>query len=354
MQLSHRVLAVDDNPTNLVIIEEALQGRFSVRTAEDGAEALRLAPAFRPDVVLLDVMMPAPDGYEVCSRMKNDRAMGPTHVIMVSAKTDLDSRLRAYQAGADDYVLKPFSEEELYAKVCVNVRNKTIYGVIRSQLEALCGAAGEALELVSHLRDAETAGHLVRMRDYSQILAGELRSTAWGRAIDDQFLEDLYRASPLHDVGKVAIPDAILRKPDRLTDEEFEQMKLHTVCGERIIRKLAQQQPSVSMFQMAVEVARWHHENFDGTGYPDALAGDAIPMAARIVRVADVFDAITSARPYKRKQSPEEARDLIVAAKRSAFDPAVVDAMLHVFDELAEMALVADEMDGAPAESLRF
>jgi putative two-component system response regulator len=344
VRLNHRVLAVDDNPTNLRIIEEALQGRFSLRMAENGAEALRLAPGFRPDVVLLDVMMPGPDGYEVCSRMKNDRMLAAMQVIMVSAKTDLDSRLRAYQAGADDYILKPFSEEELYAKVCVNVRNKTIYGVIRGQLEALCGAAGEALELVSHLRDAETAGHLVRMRDYSQILAGELRTTSWGQRIDDQFLEDLFKASPLHDVGKVAIPDTILHKPGRLTDDEFELMKQHTVSGERILRTLLQRQPDVSMFQMAVEITRSHHENYDGSGYPDGLVGEAIPLSARIVRVADVFDAITSVRAYKPRQSPQEARDLIVASTRSAFDPAVVDAMHRVFDEFLEVALTSEDV----------
>lgn len=344
MQLNHRVLAVDDNPMNLAIVEEALQGRFSLRTAENGDEAMRIAHEFRPDIVLLDVMMPGPSGYEVCGRMKNDRNLGPTQIIMVSAVTDLESRLRAYQAGADDYILKPFDEEELYAKVCINARNRTIYGVIRGQLEALCGAAGEALELVSHLRDAETAGHLVRMRDYSQILAVELQSTNWGRQIDDQFLDDLFRASPLHDVGKVAIPDNILHKPDVLTADEFDQMKLHTIHGERILRTLAQRQPDVSMFQMAVEVARSHHENYDGTGYPDGLVGDAIPLAARIVRVADVFDAITSERVYKPKQSPEEARDLIVASTRAAFDPAVVDAMLRVFYEMAEMVRASEEL----------
>jgi putative two-component system response regulator len=292
-------------------------------------------------------MMPGPDGFEVCSRLKNDRNLGSTQVIMVSAKTDLDSRLRAYQAGADDYIIKPFNDEELCAKVSVNVRNRTIYGVIRGQMEMLCGAAGEALELVSHLRDAETAGHLTRMREYSQILAGELRLTAWAQEIDDQFLDDLYRASPLHDIGKVAVPDFILHKPGRLTDEEFEQIKDHTTSGERILQKIAQRQPDITMFRMAVQIARSHHENVDGTGYPDGLVGGAIPIPARIVRVADVFDAITSARPYKQRQTPEEARDLIVASKRSAFDPAVVDAMLRAYDELADIAQNGIEADQA-------
>jgi len=345
MQLSHRILAVDDSPTNLAIIEEALQGRFSLRTADDGEQALQMAPSFQPDVVLLDVMMPGTNGYEVCSRMKNDRDLGLTQVIMVSAKTDLHSRLRAYQAGADDYIVKPFSEDELFAKVCVRLRAKSIYRVVRSELEALCGAAGEALELVSQLRDSETAGHLVRMRDYAQMLALELQKTSWGHAINDQFLQDLYRASPLHDIGKVAVPDAVLHKLGQLSNDERAEIQQHTIVGERILQRLAEQQPDNSMFRMAVDIARSHHECYDGSGYPDGLVGADIPLAARITSVADVFDALTSARCYKTKQVPEDAREVIVAGRGTVFDPAVVDALLRVFDEMADLALNADRAD---------
>jgi putative two-component system response regulator len=348
MPANSRILAVDDNPTNLAIIEETFQDRFDLRVAHDGAEALAIVPTFLPDVVLLDVMMPRPDGYEVCSQIKNDVALRHSKVIMVSAKTDISERLRGYQAGADDYVTKPFDEEELMAKVCAALKTKSLYSSIQRDFETLCGATGEALELISHLRDAETGEHLDRMRDYSQMLAAELRNGPFGQQIDDQFLDDLYRASPLHDLGKVVIPDSVLRKPGPLTDEEREQMKRHTIIGEQILRRLSRQQPEVGFFRMAADIARSHHECVDGSGYPDGLRGDAIPLAARIVKVADVFDAITTARVYKPSYSPQTARSEIAAAAGSQFDPQVVDAMLRIFDEFVE--LCSENNGGAPAK----
>jgi putative two-component system response regulator len=336
MSAKHRILAVDDNPTNLAIVEETLQGRFTLRLAKDGAEALAIAPTFLPEVVLLDVMMPRPDGYEVCSQIKHDPKLRNSQVIMVSAKTDISERLRGYKSGADDYVTKPFEEEELLAKVCAALKARDDYWSIQREFEMLCGVAGDTLALISHLRDAETGGHLDRMREYSQLLAAELRGT-FPDQIDDQFLDNLYRASPLHDLGKVVIPDAILRKPGKFTTQEREQMKSHTLIGEHILNRLAKQQPGSGFFPMAAQVARWHHENFDGSGYPDGLSGDAIPLAARIVKVADVFDAMTTARVYKPSQSPLVARGEIRAAANTHFDPRVVDAMLRVFDEFLEL-----------------
>jgi putative two-component system response regulator len=335
MHALNRVLAVDDNPTNLAIIEEALQGRFNLRLVPDGSEAIQLAESFQPDVALVDVMMPGLDGFQVCSQLKNDRSLGHPHVLMVSAKTDLDSRLRGYQAGADDYVTKPFNEDELFAKVCAGLRTHASFGLLHCQLQMMSVAAGEALELVSLLRDAETSDHLVRVRDYAQLLASELRVSPWRRAIDDVFLDDLYRASPLHDIGKVGIPDAILHKRTQLTDVERVQMQQHTLFGQHILSRLATIQPKATMFQMAANIARSHHENYDGSGYPDRLAGENIPLAARIVKVADVFDAVTSKRRDRSRFSPQHARDVIVSGNGSSFDPVIVDAMLRVCDEFA-------------------
>jgi putative two-component system response regulator len=342
MPARNRVLAVDDNPTNLAIIEETLQGRFNLRLAQDGTEALAIAPTFLPEVVLLDVMMPRPDGYEVCTQIKNDPKLRHSQVIMVSAKTDISERLRGYRSGADDYVTKPFEEEELLAKVCAALKSKSLYWSIQQELETLCDVTGDTLALISHLRDEETGAHLDRMRDYSQLLAAELRHGPFAQQIDDQFLDDLYHASPLHDLGKIVIPDAILRKPGRFTRQEREHMKSHTLIGQHILHRLAEQRPEAGFFPMAAQIARWHHENFDGTGYPDGLRGDAIPLPARIVKVADVFDAMTSERVYKASQDPLVARGEIVAAAHSQFDPRVVAAMLQVFDEFLEICPARD------------
>jgi putative two-component system response regulator len=260
---------------------------------------------------------------------------------MVSARTEVDDRLRGYHAGADDYVTRPFEELELRAKVAANIRVKSIYGEIETKMNALCGATGEVLEHISHLRDTETGEHLDRIRIYSHLLAGELRQGPFGDHIDDAFLDNLYRASPLHDIGKVAMPDALLRKPGAFTQGEREQMKQHTLIGEQILNRLAQQHSDASFFSMAAQIARWHHESFDGTGYPDGLSGAAIPLAARIVKVADVFDALTSARVYKAPSEPAAARKYISETESAAFDPNIVDAMLRVFDEFTEVCNAA-------------
>jgi len=282
---------------------------------------------------LLDVMMPRPDGYEVCSHMKNDPKLRHSQIIMVSAKTDIDDRLRGYKAGADDYVTRPFESEELLAKVNASFRKKTMFDGVRTQMNDLCGATGEALELVTHLRDKETGEHLDRLRIYSHLLANELRRYSPKYKIDESFLYNLDRASPLHDIGKVAIPDAILNKPGPLTPEEREQMQQHTLVGEHILKCLAEKSPDAQFFPMAAEIARWHHESFDGSGYPDGLRGKDIPLAARIVKVADVFDALTSTRVYKSASDPYEACEYLTCTDANKFDPDVLDAMLRAFDQ---------------------
>lgn len=332
-----RVLAVDDNPTNLAVIEESLQEQFTLRLARSGEDALRLAPTFLPDVVLLDAMMPRPDGFEVCSKLKNDPLLRRSHVIMVSARTAVDDRLRGYRAGADDYVCKPFDEQELCAKVSAAMNTRELCRGVHADLEQFCGATGEALELLTHLRDTETGEHLDRMREYSQILAGELRSTRYGEFIDDLFLDRLYRASALHDVGKIAIPDAVLRHPGALSPEQRETMQRHTTIGGSILARLAGRQSSTGFFEMAAQIARWHHERFDGTGYPDKLSGDSIPLAARIVKVADVFDALTTHRAYKPRFPFDHAVEIIACGSGTEFDPVVVDAMFRVLDEFRDV-----------------
>lgn len=209
----------------------------------------------------------------------------------------------------------------------------------------MCGATSGVLELMSHLRDTETGEHLDRIRIYSQLLAAELRQGPYGSQIDDAYLDNLYRTSPLHDLGKIAIPDAILRKPGPLTDDERAQMEQHTLIGERILNRLANQGVGRNCFDMAAEIARWHHESFDGSGYPDGLRGTAIPLAARIVKVADVFDALTSVRVYKPSYEPSVARDHIAIVEKEKYDPAIVNAMLSIFDEFDDVCRNSGSVD---------
>lgn len=336
MSYNNRVLAVDDNPTNLAIIEELLGNRYNLQLAHDGKEAMWCAQKLPPDVLLLDVMMPRPNGYEVCSQFRSDVRLRNCRVILVSALTNIDDRLRGFRAGADDFVTKPFDERELIAKVEASMKARKMFGRIEQDVANLYDVTGHALELMTHLRDTETGEHLDRVRDLSLMVANAMRNGPYAEQIDEQFLDNLYYSSALHDIGKIAISDAILQKPAQLTDAEFTQMKRHTVMGERIL-KLYAEHSSESFFPMAAEIARWHHERFDGKGYPDGIVGEAIPLAARIVKVVDVFDALVSERVYKDCYTPTHARQIIADGAGTAYDPNVVEAMLQCFDEVLEV-----------------
>jgi len=278
-----KIMVVDDNPINLEVLVEALDGKFDVALAEDGSVALAMAPAFQPDVVLLDVMMPGRDGFDVCRAIKFSRELRQTRIIMVSARADLASRLKGYNAGADDYITKPFDEEELLTKVLFALRTK--------RLSSLCGATGEVLALLSELRDTECDPHMEAVRLVSQQVATELRGTAGMDKINDQFIDDLHQASVLRDVGMLSIPEALRLRRGKWTIDELEHVKQHTLIGASLLNRLADEHAGVSLLRMAADVARSHHEQFDGRGYPDRLAGDDIPLAARIVHAAEALVA---------------------------------------------------------------
>ena len=319
-----KILIVDDDATIRRLLSRLLDQEYCLAEAVSGEQALEVLSDFAADLVLLDIMMPGVDGYETCRRIRA-RPFGRTlSVIMVSARSSRGEQVRAYAAGADDYVVKPFDPHELCSRVRLHFR-------LRGALESIALAGGygarrdaggeadaahaqfmahvhdvtvAALTKVAELRDTETGEHLARMRSYTQIVAEELSCRGpYTEQIDEQFLEDIYRASPLHDIGKVGISDAILLKPAKLTPEEFETMKQHTTIGANILDHVAFGAPDASFLSMAATVARYHHERFDGSGYPAGLRGTEIPLPARIVALADAYDAITSARPYKAPAS---------------------------------------------------
>ncbi len=354
-----RILIVDDSPVNVDILVELLEDEFELATAETGEDALRQLPSFAPDIVLLDIMMPGIDGYETCRRIKAG-PLGPfTQVILVSGKGSTEERLEGYQAGADDYIVKPFDHDELLAKLAVQLR-------LREAVEKLWKANAQIRTFNEHLeqlvqartaeiiatrdllifslaqladsRDPETGDHLERIRHYSRIIADELmRRGPYTDRIDERFIENLYRSSPLHDIGKVGIPDSILLKPGRLTKEEFEVMKTHTVIGHKALTETMSRNQMGAFLQMAADIARHHHEKWDGRGYPDGLADEDIPLPARIVAVADVFDALTSYRIYKPAWDLDKAKNLIETEAGKHFDPAVAQAFLNRWNEILEI-----------------
>ena len=347
MSANDRILAVDDHVANLQILEEILGESFTLKCVTSGLEAIRVAPAFRPNVVLLDLMMPVLDGNDTCRRLRAQPELCDTKILMLSAKADLEDRLRAYQLGAVDYIAKPFDDREVGAKVRAwseVVHREQVDHVSRDLIKIQEGIGGTLTSLIG-LRDTETGSHLCRMRAYAQILAEQLAASGpYHDRVDEPFLRNLYCASPLHDVGKIGISDAILLKPGPLTPGEFEEMQRHTVIGAELLARAASTMPSADYLEMACRVARHHHERFDGSGYPDGLVGAAIPLAARIVSVADVFDALTSDRVYRQAILPAEAAVEIVRGSGTQFDPAVVDAFSVSFELLmAARARFSDE-----------
>ncbi len=348
-----RILIVDDNATNVDILRRILRKEYELETAADGEECLAKIPAFKPQLVLLDIMMPGINGYEACRRIKSGDLGEFVQVILVSGKGSTAERLQGYAAHADDYVVKPFDHDEMLSKVRVHLRlagaqrqlaaAKEKLEIYADDLERLVAKRTQqwaatqdmtvfALAQLTDSRDPETGGHICRIRYYSQTLAEQLqRSGPYQATIDERFLKDLYRGSPLHDIGKVAVPDAILQKPGKLTAEEFAQIKQHVRVGGDTLENARNYVGPGTFMDMAADIARYHHERYDGSGYCAGLRGQEIPLAARIVALADVYDALTSPRIYKPAYEPEYAREIVLGDSGAQFDPAIVDAFCACF-----------------------
>jgi putative two-component system response regulator len=357
--MKDRILVVDDDPSIRAILAGLLRKSYTIDTAATGEIALELAAREAPAVVLLDIMLPGIDGYETCRRLKSSLFDGKVQVIMISAASSQEEQFRAFEAGADAYMVKPVDANVLRSEVQLHLRLREAIGRLASieaeiqsrraelqrlvedrerQIGATQDVAVFAIARVAESRDEETGEHVIRVRSYSRVLAEELaKSDRYRRQIDEQFLRDLYRSSPLHDIGKVAISDTILLKAGRLTAKEFELVKIHTIHGADILDAVVSHSQSGDFLAMAAAIAKHHHEWFNGTGYPERLEGEEIPLAARIVAVADVFDALTSRRPYKLAFPPADARRIIHAESGSHFDPAVVKAFEACFIRFLEI-----------------
>ena len=337
------ILIVDDTVPNLELLTAMLRQRgHEPRPALSGEIALAAARADPPDLVLLDVDMPVMDGYEVCARLKADPALKDIPVIFISALfTHAADKVKAFSLGAVDYITKPFQAEEVFARVDTHLRlrrlqvemeeySQGLEELVRRKVEELLEAQMAtifALAKLAEHRDDATGRHLDRVGAYCRLLATELRRMPPYRSmLTDQYIDNLERAAPLHDIGKVGIPDAILLKPGKLTTDECDAMKLHTTLGADTLRTVQVHYPGNAFLRLGIEVAQSHHERWDGTGYPQALAGETIPLSARIMAVADVYDAIRSERSYKPAGSREVAEAWILNARGTQFDAAVVDA----------------------------
>ena len=301
------VLVVDDSAANRELIEACLAGvECQVRGAEDGTAALKAIQAMPPDLVLLDVQMPGIDGYEVCRRIKTSPASRLVPVVMITSLDHMTDRVRALEAGADDYMTKPVDRVELVARVRSALRLKSVYDSLDSA-EHVIFALAAAVEAKDPFTEAHT-----------QRVAESARRLGIGLGLSAADLDALYRGGLIHDIGKIGVPDAILLKPGPLDSEELTTMHLHPIIGENIVAPLRSGAP-------LLPIIRHHHERYDGTGYPDRLAGSAIPRLARIVAVCDAFDALINDRPYRARKSPDEALAILRGGAKRQWDPEVVD-----------------------------
>ncbi|MCG8569551.1 MAG: two-component system response regulator [Spirochaetes bacterium] len=334
---SRRILIVDDNTINIKILNDLLREQFKVSAATNGKEALDIVFSQNPpDLILLDIMMPGMDGYEVCKQIMMNEKTREIPVIFVTAKGEATDEERGFKVGAVDYITKPIKPSVVFARVQTHLDLKEAREKLQNQNQILEQKVVERtkevvetrLEIIQRLgraaeyKDNETGMHVIRMSKISQLIAlaaGEKK----------EFAELILNAAPMHDVGKIGIPDHILLKPGKLTAEEWSIMKKHPQIGANII----DQHPSALLTQ-AHAAALTHHEKWDGSGYPAGLKETSIPLIGRIVAIADVFDALTSKRPYKEPWPIEQAIDLIESEKNKHFDPELVDAFLTIIEEV--------------------
>lgn len=351
------VLIVDDSPDNLLLMANLLKegDKYVIKVANNGEKALRITQADPPpDLILLDIMMPGLSGHEVAQVLKAEPRTRDIPIIFLTAMASTADETRGLEMGAADYITKPISppvvlarvETQLKVKAAADfLKDKSDYleqEVARRTLEVLAiqDVTIHAMASLAETRDNETGNHIRRTQYYMKVLAEHLRDhPRFRHFLDDETINLLFKSAPLHDIGKIGIPDRILLKPGRFTPEEFEIMKTHTTLGRDAIAHAEQQLGmDVDFLRLAKEIAYGHQEKWDGSGYPEGKAGDDIPISARLMAVADVYDALISRRVYKDGMSHEEATRIMVDGRGTHFDPDVCDAFLACIDQFQAIA----------------
>jgi putative two-component system response regulator len=345
------ILVADDNPLNRDLLARRLAAQgYRVETVGDGLAALSRLERNGVGLLLLDIMMPGADGFEVLRRMRANESISHVPVIVITALDELDAAARCIELGAEDYLAKPFNPVLLHARVSACLEKRRLYRQesdyrtvlqqcnvlleeqVRAKIAEISTAQLAAIYAMSRLaesKDPETGAHLERMREYCRLLSEQLaRTPAYADEIDGRFIDTIYAASPLHDIGKVGVPDHVLLKPGKLDAHEWGLMRTHTVIGAETLRAVYQQYGPNDFVRMGIDIAESHHEKWDGSGYPMGLAGADIPLPARILALGDVYDALTSRRCYKEAFPHAVSRALIVDGRGTQFDPHVVDAFL--------------------------
>lgn len=363
------VLVVDDTVEVIDLLVDLLKGQYRVKAATNGHRALEIAASESPpDLILLDIMMPDLSGYAVCEQLKASPSTRHIPVIFLTAMTSTEDERKGLELGAVDFITKPVNPPIVLARVATQLQLKAAADFLRDQntylesevqrrgreLAAIQDVTVLAMASLAETRDSDTGNHIRRTQFYVKALAEQLSEHPRFQAVlDARTIDLLFKSAPLHDIGKVGIPDGILLKPGKLSSDEFQLMKTHALLGARIIASAEQLLDTPSSFlRFAREIAHHHHENWDGSGYPDGLAGAAIPLSARLMAVADVYDALISKRCYKLPFSHAQACAFIEAEEGRKFDPVVVQAFRRLADQFAAIAAEFNDNDPVPLDTL--
>ncbi|MGR5557494.1 HD-GYP domain-containing protein [Vibrio fortis] len=330
------VLVIDDTPSNLDVLTGILKDTYQVKVAINGHIGIKIAKTVpQPDLILLDIMMPDIDGFEVCRQLKSQPNTAHIPIIFVTAKIDPEDEVKGLSLGAVDYLTKPITPQIALQRVKTHIalydQQRALFGQVKEKTREINLGKLETLNILgraAEFKDNETGMHVMRMSHYCEVLAKALGMT-------DEDAETLRDAAPMHDIGKIGIPDSVLLKPGKLDADEWTTMQKHVEYGVEILGR----QSDSKLMQMAIQVAQYHHEKWDGTGYPNQIAGEEIPLVGRIAAVADVFDALTAERPYKRAWSVDEALNLFKEQKGKHFDPRIVELL---FENLPEILAIKE------------
>jgi len=348
-----KIMIVDDSRVSLMLLDEILRKQgYAVFPFLDGWSALQWAAKNPPDLILLDIIMPGIDGFEVFRRLQENQRLLDVPVIFISSQNGIKTKVQAFTMGCVDYIIRPYEVEEVKTRVKTHLRIRQMQVELENQNNKLGKMVEEkvkeisdswiatvlALAKLAESRDDDTGNHLERVRQLFRIIAEKMAFLPDYRSvIDQEFVENIYHASPLHDIGKVGIPDHILLKPGRLTPEEFDIMKQHTVIGAHTLKAVQDIYQGNVFIEMGIDIARSHHERWDGTGYPDMISGQEIPLPARIMAVADVYDALCTNRCYKTAIPHDKAIAVICGGRGTHFAPDVVDVLVELEKDLQEL-----------------
>jgi len=350
-----KILVVDDNETNLKILKLILEkDGYEIHTTQSPECVVERMDVFFPDIILMDINMPKKSGYELCRDIKFLDNLKHIPIIFISALTDSEDIVKGFHMGAVDYITKPFKSEEVRARVSTHLEIKRLQEELKDHNAKLEIRVAEQVKLITRTqmetifslaklaqsRDDDTGKHLERVQNYCELLAIELqKNSIYTDQISETFINNIKQASPLHDIGKVGISDTILLKPGKLTDEEFAIMKTHTTIGFETLKEVNAKFGENAFIEMGMVIARSHHERFAGGGYPDNIKGQEIALAARIMSIADVYDALRSKRTYKDAFSQEKTVSIILEGSGTQFDSVIVNAFERIADKFNEVSL---------------